>query len=288
MPYHAMLRVGSILAIVVFAALSPRSGGGFIFLICLAISHYLLALIYSRKQISRMLGHARARWAFLGLVLAAAALYQSRFSLVLYFGIHHVFNEVYLLRRVVRLDEGADARALRVSSLLLNFCLYFVLLRHHRELAFLNAGLLWAALGVGYAAFFYYLLRLRAGLKVSELIDISAFEVLGLLLVAASFYVRMDFLSVVLYHVFFWTLYPLAGLAKQGGGRVVRYGAWTFAVLALCLFLSPLGVVEFSAQQWFEQFRFGTFLHITLSFALSSAHPVWITRWLQPQHSPSG
>lgn len=288
MPYHALMRGGALLGVIALALLAPAHAATFIFTMSFISTHYFLALVYSRKQLKQAFGNVYAALVFVGLVLAAILLYQVGTPAVLVFAAHHVFNEVYLLRQVVPLRDDPDAKAFRISSILLNFCIYFVVLRRNPALAFLNNGFLWVALVASYAAFFYFLRRLKRGLRPSQLIDLCAFEVFGVLLVVVSLYIRIEFLFLVFYHVLFWSVLPIPKFAKKGKGTLLRYGALTFVVTALFLLFSPLGILKPSVYQlWADQFNFWTYMHVVLSLALSSAQPEWITRWFQPQYSPS-
>lgn len=288
MPYHAMMRGGAVLGVVALALLAPASAATIIFTMSFISTHYVLAFIYSRQQLKQVFGNTYSSLTFIGLIVASILLYQAGLPAVLVFSAHHVFNEIYLLRRVVPLEDERDAKAFRLSSILLNFCIYFVVLRHNRHVAFMNVPFLWVALAAGYAAFFYFLWRLKKRLRASQLIDLCAFEVLGVLLVVASLYVRIEFLFLVFYHVLFWSVLPIPKFAKKGKGTLLRYGALTFAITAIILLLSPVGILKPSVYQlWANQFNFWTYMHIMVSLALSSAQPEWITRWFQPQYSPS-
>nr|CAA9213311.1 putative membrane protein [uncultured Armatimonadetes bacterium] len=286
-PLHSLMRLGAVGVAVLLAAATGGKTPWLEIAFSLGFGHYLLSLLYAKKQIARVVREPQTLAACAVLVAGAGALYVNGFSLVIYFGVHHVFNEVYLLGRAVRLDDGADARRLRLWSILLNFFIYFGLLRHHAELGFVPretlVNVLLAGLAVGYPAFFFYLLRLRRSLTTAQLVDLCTFEVLGFLLLVVSCFVNIWFVQIVFYHFVFWALFPLPRMAAQGRGPALTYVALNVAATAFFLLLSPLALlpVHLSAGQWDAQFRFWSYLHITLSFALSTAHPAWITRWFQ-------
>lgn len=284
MPLHVLLRAISVLIVIVFVWLIPDYATERWVIFSLGFAHYFLSLVYAQGPLARVVSQPTTLLASVGLVIAGAALYLNQFSLLIYFAIHHVFNEVYLLGRVGPLQDQRATQALRIISVLLHFCLYCALLRHHAELEFLPRGLLFATLALSYLAFFIVLRRLKKELKLRALIDVGAFEVLGLLLLAASFFVRINFLHIVLYHFVFWSLFPLAKLAQQGRHKVRNYLVLNAAATIIFLLISPLGLLRshWLSAHWEEQFRFWSYLHITLSFAVSSAHPGWITRWFQP------
>jgi hypothetical protein len=257
----------------------------------LAFVHYALALFYSRRRMALVTSQTHSLIPAVGVTLAGAALYLNQFSLLIYFGIHHVFNEVYLWNRTLSVPEDGGRRALRGSAVLLNGFIYAVLLRHYSELSWIDPSLLFAGLLASYGYFFYCFNRLHPSLSLFTLINSCSFELFGLLLVILSLFTPIGLNHIVLYHFIFWSLYPINKFYKQGHGELTRYLVVSLVLLGIFLLFSPMGVSDRAASEYYyyEQFLFWSFVHITLSFFLSDAHPAWITRWfrLRPKATPS-
>jgi hypothetical protein len=126
---------------------------------------------------------------------------------------------------------------------------------------------------------------MRRQLVGSAVIELALFEVLSLPVVAASFFVKIDMLCVVMYHYVFWALYPMRKMIRQGRRPVIEYLCWNTALTTCFLAVSPLSPLpyHFSQSVFYEQFRFQSFVHILMSFAVSAAHPGWVRRLFQPR-----
>jgi hypothetical protein len=148
----------------------------------------------------------------------------------------------------------------------------------------LNAQFLWIGLAVSYALFFYYLHRIRSLLDLRTFLESCAFELLGLVAVAASFYVNFKFLHIVLYHFVFWSLFPLPKIWAAAPRSVAVYVGLTALLTALFLSLSPIGVPDYrlAGVLFQEQFKVWSYIHITLSFPLSNANPNWVISLFRP------
>ncbi len=301
----SLLRVASILIVIVIAQATPNKI--WLWLVySWGLAHYLIAIIYSKRQISALAQQPGIFLAPFSMAVLGAALYLGQFSLLYYFALHHVFNEAYILAPTTPADD-TNMRALRGSAVLVHVFLYFFLLRDSAILGVLDISLfstgsflpqhfvklsvsphsliigLLAGLFLSYAAFFYYLNSLRSSLDRMSLIENSAFEILGLGAVVASlFYVRFDFLHIVLYHFVFWTLFPMLNLRFLGIRPLLTYWGLTAACLAGFFVFSPSGISGFRLTTFRAQFFLWSYIHITISFVLSNAHPQWIIDLFRP------
>ncbi|MEW6036728.1 MAG: hypothetical protein AB1648_00475 [Pseudomonadota bacterium] len=282
MPLHALTRITAIFITALIASQTTGVVWSSLFW-SIAFVHYGLALYYSRQRILAVASDTSSLVPALAVLSGGAALYVSQFSLLVYFGIHHVFNEVYLLDRKFPMTEGEQRRGLRIAAVLLNAAIYAVLLRHYSELTWIEPAVLFGGLFFFYLLFFYRLNRLRPALGVKGMIDSCVFEVLGLLLVLCSFFIRFDLNYIVFYHFIFWSLYPIEKFNRLGQGALLRYIMVSLVMIAGFLLFSPAGVVggDVSESFYYQQFIFWSYAHITLSFVLSDAHPAWITRWFR-------
>lgn len=282
MPIHALTRITAVFITALIASQTTGILWSSLFW-SIAFVHYGLALYYSRHRILAVAQNASSLVPALVVMSGGGVLYAGQFSLLVYFGVHHVFNEVYLLDRKFPVTEGEQRRGLRIAAVLLNAGIYAALLRNYSELAWIEPAFLFGGLFFFYGLFFYRLNQLRPVLGVKGMIDSSIFEAFGLLLVLSSFFVRFDLNHIVLYHFIFWSLYPIEKFKKLGDGALWRYAAISVVMVAGFVLFSPAGVAggTVSESLYYQQFIFWSYAHITLSFVLSDAHPAWITRWFR-------
>jgi hypothetical protein len=301
MPTYLLIRLASILVVIIASHATRPTWTALVYSI--ALGHYVMAITYSRRQFKEFLGRPLALLTMFSFTVFAAALYLVRLPLLFLFGIHHAFNEGYVLKRAVPCD-GQYAGAFRTSATLLHLFLYFVLLRHVSSigaidlpslyLIFLGGGhgmdtsFLWVGLGLSYATFFYYLYQVRLLLRFRDLIENCGLELLGVVAVAASFFINIQFLQIVLYHVVFWCLYPLPKVIKSGYKDLIVYCGMTGIVTAFFLFISPIGSAHYrlSYLSFLNQFLFWSYVHIASSFVLSNANPSWIVELFRPGMEP--
>lgn len=288
MPIYLIFRLASMAAVVAIAARTPEPKLWYSIVFSLGFAHYLVALLYSRNQIIGVFRQSQAVVPLLSLALLGTFLYLSKFSLLIYFALHHAFNEAYVLNHTLPKGDPR-VKAFRASSVLLHVLLYFTLLRHTPVLSFLPDELLFGGLVVSYALFFYRLSVIRDHMNLKMLIENCGLEVAGLGLLAASFFVDIGFLQIVLYHFIFWTLYPVPKLMTAGNATLIRYTATTSVVIVGFLLISPIGVGDYvlANSTFSDQFRLWSFIHITTSFALSASHPSWIVELFRGPQKPT-
>lgn len=254
-----------------------------------AFVHYLLALFYSRKRLFNI-EYGKPLYMAIITMVGGWFLYVNEFSLLIYFGIHHVFNEVYLTNRVIPSVDVKLRKGFLASAMLLNASIYASVLRNYPEISWINHGLLFGILAVSVVVFFYFFLQLRADAKSRELSGLAVFECMGLILVAVSFFVDIRLNYIVLYHFIFWFFYPMDMFRQRGGAGLGRYVAASVGLLVLFVVISPISPIsdldrELSEYYFTQQFIFWSYLHITLSFIVSDAHPLWIRRAFNPASS---
>lgn len=300
MPIYLLLRIASILVVAALAGLSPDRPTWLSLVYSITLAHFLLAFVYSRRQIADALTQPLSLLAILSVALVGGTLYAFRISLVFYFALHHAFNEAYVLKHTTPGDDAA-VRAFRGSGVLLHLFLYLFLLRRtasmgpsdlsflyplfRRTGGLLNENLLLAGLAVSYGLFFYYLFRIRRHCSRRVLIENCGLEVLGLGAAAVSFVLPFQFLHIVLYHVVFWSLLPLPKLVARGARGLLPYLGLTAAAVAGFVALSPIGVpgLRLRPALFQQQFILWSYIHITASLVLSNAHPQWLVDLFRPR-----
>ena len=282
MPRSLRTRLGCVAAIGAICALWPRAPLTFVWATyAMGFAHYLLALRYSGAQMRQLLMSPPRVASLAGLVLLATTLYQSSFPLFLYFGIHHALNEAYARRAAI--GPAAPQTPVLAAAAAFQGLAYLATLRWTPELAGVDPLWIWIGLAAATAGVVWTLADRRSTESRWRLLDVCAPEVAAAALVLVSLLVRVTFLQVVLYHFILWAVVPIERIRQRGEGALTQYLTLSVATVALFLLLSPLGPssTRIGRHLFVEQFLFWSYLHITLSFALSDAHPTWAVRFFR-------
>ncbi len=280
-PVYGLLQL---LAGVLTAALAAYAAGNASFwlsvVFSLAFSHYLLALWYGRRHLLSAAVEPASLLALAATLVIGYTLYRSAFPLAVYFAVHHAFNEVYL--RHGRLPEDLDAPlgVQRFASIILHLCAVLLLIRLP-QLDYL-LPILWVLMLGSTVVWLRVLAGYWSRLDHSQRLDQVMLELMVLLLLPISWLYQFTLVQIICYHVIFWALYPLLGLSRQRRmGPIIGYIVLSCAAVAVFMAISPIGVYELKVPPdlFYSQFIVWSWLHITLAFATSTAHPLWITRW---------
>jgi len=208
------IRLLALVSVGVVYSLMPGKIAWESFVYSTAISHYLLSIYYSKKQISKVLSQPQSILPlFMVLGLGSWVIYTN-FPLVIYFGIHHVFNEVYILKKEMPAEKHPWLRPLRLGGLLLHLSAYFFLVRNHQNLQGIDPSIFLAALIVSGIFFIGALLHARKILTVRQFIDHSLLEIIFLILCVASNFYVFQANQIVAYHFVFWFYYPVLKFLK--------------------------------------------------------------------------
>jgi hypothetical protein len=202
-----------------------------------------------------------------------------------YFLIHHVFNEVYLRQRFCPIEGNDSVLALRSTALILHVLAYLTLIRGPIGVSNDYIAPLIMALGLSFLVYIGLLVRLRSNLTFATLANNVVLElvVLGLLPLAVT--IGITFEQVVCYHFVFWALMPTLRIPQSGTPWFVGYAVLAITTTVLFLAISPIGFrsMQIPVYLFSTQFILWSYAHITLSFVVSSAHPVWIRTWFEPK-----
>ncbi len=283
-PIFSGLRLASILVVfVLWRSLSLPNYVAVYFSI--VMGHYLLALLFSGKQIRQVLGQTASRPPFAALLSVTGLLvFFVKPSIDVYFGLHHALNEAYATNTFSG-DSQKRWDRLDVSRFFFNLFTYYVIARSNLSISnvfpawFLAAG--WA---VSLVLMAYFLFRARSSMERSRFLDYVLMEALALVLVGLSLQYKFETHYVMMYHFIFWILFPALKTAMRGAGPShLAYFAWTAVVTGAfsCLFTWLWGrpfMVGLTYPQMVTQVALWGYVHITLSLALSSANPRWIRR----------
>ena len=284
MPLHSGLRLSAVFLTLAAALLTLKHYTFWLtFVYGFGLCHYFLSYVYSSRQIRQIL-HDPSSWLpFSATILLGASLYFGKFPLLIYFGVHHAFNEVYLLDRTLPTETRGRIRSLRTAGVFLNAFAYLFILRGRAEMQGIPHSFLLAGLLISSVCFAWVLYRSSGLLNKDEMIDNCFLEICYLPLIAASFFIKLTLTHFVCYHILFWAIYPVPKFSRSGANSLRLYLAATFLALLPIYLFSPYGIVRYPLPGSFfdHQFYFWSYVHITTSFALSSAHPAWIARWFR-------
>lgn len=242
-------------------------------------AHYLLSFYYAASRVRITLSNPVLALPLASLGTLFAVIYFLDFPLEIYFGIHHACNEGYL-RYASPKGSCQQNGQLSAARALFHLAVYFIVLRQDPMVSQLPETFLWLLL---FAASVIYIFQLRAAksaqrVGLNDLIKGSGVELMLLALVGLSFFFRITFLQVVMYHFVLWTIVPIPAIKSRGQYRLAEYSLLTAG--SLLLFLSVTMTQLFSSFMslsfLYTQFIFWSYIHITTSFALSVAHPQWI------------
>jgi hypothetical protein len=91
----------------------------------------------------------------------------------------------------------------------------------------------------------------------------------------------------VLYHFVLWTVVPVPVLKRKGKEHLIQYALLSIAILAFFLAMTMGNFVSDFVKLtfWLGQFYIWSYIHITASFALSPAHPLWLVQLFRPSIS---
>lgn len=291
MPSYLILRIVSF--IIAFCVpiffVSPMVFGAIA--VPLTITHYFLAIPYSKKHIVNVMKRRSTSAYFMALIAGSLILASAKDQNLLFFmfGIHYVFTEVYLMYDNVIPNRWKDTRALRIASIICNLFAYFAAIRtpwlhHSQELD----TFIWAGYAVSACVFAYQLLRIKSSLTRGQIIQACVFEALGLALVILGRFHPIYVTSFIYYHIIFWILYPSWKMIEFK--QIKPLAIFLSSNIVLCvlfMMVSPFGrqPIHLNFAQWGMLFSGGALVHIIMSFGMTTAQPGWITRIFHPGFS---
>jgi hypothetical protein len=283
-PLQSVFRFAAIAITFLLILALPGTANWVAAVFSLGFGHYLLSIAYARGKVRASLASPLAAVPLLLSIVIALGLYASKFSLLVYFGLHHIFNEVYLVGRNTPDTPSTAQTRFRASALVLHVFIYCTLLRRLDPFNDIAAQYWFAGSVLAYCAFFFCLFQVRAEMNRRRLVDNSAMEIAAIFLLIFVPPDKVSLITVVCYHFILWIFLPLPQLSRAGSSAVGKYLAATVLLTGAALVLSPLGPMDYPIRQsiFRDQFYLWSYIHITSSFVLSRNHPAWITRWSQP------
>src|SRR5208282_6423635 len=98
MPMYFLLRLASILGVVLAVRLAPNPLAWLTIVYVLGFTHYMMAAIYSRRQLQEAYAQPLSLVPVLALAVFGIGFYSLQFPLLIFFALHHAFNEAYVLK----------------------------------------------------------------------------------------------------------------------------------------------------------------------------------------------
>jgi hypothetical protein len=257
----------------------------------LGLGHYLVGYFYSFQIMKRAASSNKKIGAFIFLFIFAfySAEWQ-RDWVMWFFAIHHIMSETYnsLNIRFVRKGFCSSLNFLVVNRFILNILGFAAMTRFDTKLSPFIIGQTYVpGLFIFSIIIYIGLIYLnKNNFSKIELRDIFLFDLLTIALVRLTYIfpeMGITLIQVVIYHVFFWLLFPVAKMLKEDESKriITKY---------LLLSFSSFGI--FYGMVWYEQsirndilrVMFNTFTmiglyHIITSIGLSTFNPVSISRF---------
>lgn len=256
------------------------SGNYFVGLvIAFGLAHYLLSFYYAAGRMRGLMVSPALGLPLISLSLLMVVVYFLKFPLEIYFGIHHACNEGYL-RRFHRQGNDETDPQLPALATLFHLAGYLFILRHDAYVGQIPEPWLWIVLIASALIYFRQLRISNHQLQGWSRLKGSSVEWLMLAMICLSLVVKITFLQMVMYHFVLWTIVPIPMFRAVGTHKLIEYALLSLAALGLfgALTLSQLGSNLVPLSSLYSQFYFWSYVHITASFALSSAHPDWIVK----------
>lgn len=286
MPSYLALRLISFVVVVGFSFLLPAAA--WMVMIPLAIAHYILAVPYSKKLIRNKLQRPSTTFKFFALLGVSILLSVPQIPGLIYltFSFHYAFSEVYLMCENILPSLWKETRALRIASLLFNTTVYFAATRVPMfGSQQLTDTVNYSGCAIFACAIAISLFRLRGVLTRKQIMQVCAFETLGILFAVVGLLQPVPVTGFIFYHVVFWLFYPASKMIQAKQAKPLALFAAANILLALMVVLlviiSPLKPAATEAATT-EVFRIGALFHIFASFAMTTAQPAWITRFFHP------
>ena len=104
MPVYLALRLASILGVALMSKMVPNPQTWLTIVYSVGFSHYLLGAIYSRQQFREVYAQPLSLFPVLALAIFGIGLYSLQFPLLIFFALHHAFNEAYVLKETTPED----------------------------------------------------------------------------------------------------------------------------------------------------------------------------------------
>jgi hypothetical protein len=284
----SLIRIVSFALTIGVAALAGKHFSEVVAII--ATVHYVVALVYSKRQLRNALSKPVAAALTGALSLSSVAMYLAKIKVSFVFAPHHVFNEVYIEKSELFRGKENQVKWFIWSAVFLNAALYFAILGQGAatDVLIYSPSVTTPWLAVGAVLFLAALIGIRSVLTPRLLLSACTLELLAVAAIVIGQHSKITIWHIVMYHITMWGLYPLYKMWKPGNLRpACNYVGLTVALLVVSWLTSSLSILPWHMTKVFmrEQFFLLSLFHIMSSVFLSKAQPEWIWRIFQPAGS---
>ncbi len=258
----------------------------------IGLGHYALAVWYSRQKIKKSLqdGYSATSLVVLFLLSIVAFVYQIP-SIVVLFGIHHVFSEIYLCQSFYPHSKSHRSELLAGARFVFHALGYFIIAYSIKPFRYQFLAPYLIAYGI-IALLYFALIWVKSERK--EKLDMIGSEFLFVLFILACVHWKMGFWNALFYHFIFWVFFPLQKIATFSPPlrekSIKTYVVQTIFISALCIAVAysidwdqmhPLFFIQTSKSV--EVLGALGYVHIMISFLLSGMNPNIIKKILGPR-----
>lgn len=278
------LRILTICTVFVFKKTLSSTQYEFLFL-AFVLSHYFLAIIYSRVQILSIIKDKALSLRFCA--LSGIGMFMFFFNLPsaeVYFGLHHAISEAYTPGTYYTAKPTIKGTYFTTLRFILNAAIAAFILSTSEFLpvSFLPYFRLLICLAT-LGCFLFFLINARSLLKENAGIDLIFFEILGAIPFIAIKNCSIGYEDMGMYHITFWFFFPIIKNWKSVPLRASNYALASIGTTLALFLLTPAAAIWASAPwaSWNHWVQNLAYLHFTASFALSRANPRWLVKLLQ-------
>ncbi|MEM3121911.1 MAG: hypothetical protein QXH60_00495 [Candidatus Pacearchaeota archaeon] len=277
------------LSLIILLVYFLKIGDFNLIIISFTFSHFFIGYLYSYNQYKELTSKKKGYFILVFLILVSIILFYFYPEFIhVYFLIHHVLNEAYLSTKDLILRNSRFFNMFITGRIIFHSIIFGFITKIYSSFEFYKSWLLITFFIISSIFFISLLFYIKKDANKKYFFDNVIFEIVGIAFVIFSLFFVANFpaanskLYVVAYHVFFWALYPIPKLRKIGrDNQLNKYFITTITTFIIFLILGYIIISVFNYETLVSLFFIFTYLHISLSFALSDAQPLWITKFFK-------
>lgn len=239
----------------------------------IGIAHYIVALLFSSTIIKAFLkNESLILRSFLILIALFVFSWLKVLPMVLFFGVHHLFSELYTEEKIQ--DSKIDFKNLIL--ILFHGSFYCLFAKNEPIFSFIPPKYY-------YWIFFIiapYYLYLTTQNNQKNLKKYSTFSIY-IAIAVISFYFPLKAYYIIFYHFIFWFFYPTSNLLNKSKYDFVKYLIIMVVTILIVYFIYQTYLLDIN-NAFYHLYVLG-YLHITLSFFLSKLNPQIFIKYLLGQ-----
>jgi hypothetical protein len=257
----------------------------------LGLGHYVMSALYSRKIV---LGYLQNKKLFLNfgllILLSLALTYFAWPGLIVLFGIHHLFTEVYAPNTIYPREHFLQEKKLLIVRYIFHIFAYVLVVQAVMGNRFIVLRYEIAAFIATAITYFLFIGRSMISKKIK--LDLFLAELTFFFLVLFSLWASLGFLGLLFYHFIFWFYFPLHKLKTNGFANIRKYLFETLIITGIILtglsFIDAQNMREFNfvrSSHSLYYLKLFSYIHIVTALALSKMNPEFIQSLFSAQKS---